>query len=606
MAEFDWRVYGQETVAYMLSSAEVQKCASGLFKKSVTVGPGEAAVVVREGAIQDVVTQEKVQAAGVLDSMKRWFGGKVPLEIMYADLTPFDLTFDVSGVTQDKETLSGEAQIRVQTDLTQASGLIGLLKGKKGLARQDVFMAIQGELNARVLQPAIAQNPAEAFRGNKALLDQIAGDGRVELANTLATWGLSLDSLVINWGLTEQEALQLEQRRLQREEEAREFDHEREKREMARDQEIRRIEIENLQEIKIAQEQGDQEHLDVILKGELNRRLLEEGQRVDVAQIDARITLLNQQVEEKQAELDFRVRKMNEEWEDQRAGRAQELDLQRQRIEAEIQRAVERGRTEDKMSKFETVQAAKLRREQAEQAAKQSRIDTMSRERQQLMGLAGQGVQLDSDVAKEMLRQQSVQQLGDDQAAVSMDGARAQAEGAQHNLETYKEAEDRERQHQDAMAQQAANLMEASKQQPGATVVTGSGGASQASPTNINVVGGAAAAQPPQEPPQQASEETTPAESSQQDSPEATPAAGGSGLTCPKCNGAVQEGWKICPFCEAELSAAPKCPSCGADVQEGWKACPACGNKLGTPACPHCGGEIQAGWKACPSCGNAL
>jgi len=47
-------------------------------------------------------------------------------------------------------------------------------------------------------------------------------------------------------------------------------------------------------------------------------------------------------------------------------------------------------------------------------------------------------------------------------------------------------------------------------------------------------------------------------------------------MKCPKCAGTIKSGWKICPFCAAEIEEKKKCASCGSEMEEGWVACPYC------------------------------
>ena len=51
-----------------------------------------------------------------------------------------------------------------------------------------------------------------------------------------------------------------------------------------------------------------------------------------------------------------------------------------------------------------------------------------------------------------------------------------------------------------------------------------------------------------------------------------------SNLKCPRCGGAVQEQFAVCPGCGSRLKAA--CGNCGASVEGGWNVCPYCGASL--------------------------
>ncbi|MGQ9582840.1 MAG: PKD domain-containing protein [Thermoplasmatota archaeon] len=102
---------------------------------------------------------------------------------------------------------------------------------------------------------------------------------------------------------------------------------------------------------------------------------------------------------------------------------------------------------------------------------------------------------------------------------------------------------------------------------------------------------------------------------------------------CPRCGGESPSPGILCRGCierEAEEleraegavapapapapPAAPKstCGACGEPLEEGWRACPACGAELAgapiksSPTCPTCSEPLEEGWRACPACGTLL
>ena len=52
----NWRVYGRDTVASQLARCDLP----GFFQKKAVVGPGEAAIIVRDGEVYDIFTESKV------------------------------------------------------------------------------------------------------------------------------------------------------------------------------------------------------------------------------------------------------------------------------------------------------------------------------------------------------------------------------------------------------------------------------------------------------------------------------------------------------------------------------------------------------------------
>jgi hypothetical protein len=186
----------------------------------------------------------------------------------------------------------------------------------------------------------------------------------------------------------------------------------------------------------------------------------------------------------------------------------------------------------------------------------------------------------DSSVLNTMLQQATEQEY----ATTSDDKvrARSEAQAAANNLDTFKQAEDRERQHQAKMTGLASDMMQAAKQQPPNTVVTGAGAQPPTQPSSGPVI-----------------INNTPG------TPAGQPSPGNVQAACDSCGKPVEAGWKTCPHCGQALGASTdsRCPKCSAKVQQGWKACPGCGTRLDSK-CAECGAELQADWKVCPSCGT--
>lgn len=55
-----------------------------------------------------------------------------------------------------------------------------------------------------------------------------------------------------------------------------------------------------------------------------------------------------------------------------------------------------------------------------------------------------------------------------------------------------------------------------------------------------------------------------------------------SDLKCPRCDGAVEAGFAVCPHCGTRLKAA--CPHCAATVEPTWRVCPQCASPLSQTA----------------------
>ena len=609
----NWRVYGKDTVAARLSKADLP----GFFRKKIVVGPNEAAIVVRNGKPEDSLTEQKAKVAGVFDAFARLFGGGADLDIYFVDLTPFSFSvylgastkqevsttetatatarrsaardaidlitasrragwasgaeaqatvsateasrLDVSevsiqAISLDHEVIPAECLFRVAVDIEEAPQFFGLMRGKEAMATWDIAALIRDELVAKVLIPQIAAHRADELRGNRALLTQMEADANQQLLRTFSSCGLSLESFTISWGLTEQEKLEIARKRGEREEAALKFAHGRKLAEMQRELEIQRTRVTNLQEIKVAEAQGQEELKNLLLNGEVSRDLLVTGKAVDVAKIDAQVReiQLDVQTRENEARVQQQRAEGNLRIELQRAGELARLEIaDREWRIANERRLAEIDADDKEMASMVRMQiqmaTAKHEREMATRRMEiEARFSELRLAHEQSMAriamterLVGQGLSTgaaDSSVLRTLLEQSTEQESL--KASDEKVKARAEAAKAKSSLETFQAAEDRERAHQRDMTRLSSEMMQSAKQTPASPF--GAPGA-PGSPTSPFVAGAASA-------------------------------------QCPNCNAQVQIGWKACPQCGTKL--ATRCPACGKDTQPTWKACPACGQKL--------------------------
>ncbi len=527
----EWRIYGKDTVARKLDKAELP----GFFQKKVTIGHQEAALVVKNGRVVETVTQAKEVVVGFWERLKGAFGVDTEAEVYIVDTTPIDLLIylgrtdkeagtagfasvtppqikppagdrkyfesvelaaqaqrDVSNltllaVTADKEVVNAECRLRVSISTDDIGLITNALKGRSALSVWDLAALVKDELMARVLLPRVARLRAEELRGNRELLATLETDVRTELLKTLSIWGLKLESFVINWGITEEEAAAIMRKRQNREEEARIFAHGRRLADMQRDLELKQAEIDNLRQLKEAEARRDEAAKAILIAAEVDRHRILEGKRLNVARVDTEIAQLQLDIKRREQEINF------------------EFERRRKELEADL----DRREMEELTRQFEAVQRAKRERQKQEQdfMTQQMTIQTGSTER--IMEQAIEKGVADPAALREMMRQQTLQRALDrDDAKVESLG---KAEAAKYQMDTYKEAEDRERRHQSDMAEQAARMMEASKQGVPDTLVQGGGVtpvvhvSAQADTSNIS--------------------------------------------KCSKCGQPVRAGWRFCPAC---------------------------------------------------------
>ena len=496
----NWRVYGKDTVACKLRKADLP----GFFQKSFIVGPHDAAVVIKNGKIQGTVTGTKESVAGLLDRMAALFRRDADIDVIFVDTTPVDLFIylgevtkeshqqamsattgsghtgevlvepathgvsesassdlslqrgrDISEITLmalslDKEVISAECIVRMSILLEDAEALAGLLKGRNALATWDLAALVKSELLAKVLIPRIASHRSDELRGNRVLLESLLQETRKELQRTCNTFGLGLEDIIINWGLTDVEIAEVNEKRFAREEEVRDFAHRRQLDDMRRELDVDKTSLVNLQQLKVAEASGDEELKSLYLAAELDRGKLVDGQRLNTAQVDAQIELLQLDIKRQEGNLRLEIEQ-----------RERELDFDYERKRKELESELEGRELREAMNAFQQVQQAKRDRMKLQQdfMTDQMKIQTDSTEK--LVSQAIDKGVADPKTLQEMMKQQTMQRALDrsDEKVDSM----AQSEAAKANMDTFKDAEDRERKHQVDMTSQAADMMEASK-----------------------------------------------------------------------------------------------------------------------------------------------
>lgn len=506
----------------------------------------------------------------------------------------------VVALSSDREIVQACCHIRLSVNLDLPNPLDGavplmaLLKGKRALASWDIAALLRDEVLAKVLVQEIAQCPASGLRSDKSLLAQLETQSREVLARTLANSGLELERFMITWGLTESERAEIAQERAKREEKALEFAKTRRIAHLHREQEVEKLRLQNLQELKVAQSRGDQDLKNLLLLGDLERERLVANNEIDLAQVEAKIRDITlgvekkeslARLEERRAQDDLRLDIEDREIKQKHNARLLALEAGDKEMWSMVKMQIEMAnqkhdrelarRRQEIDSEFRKMQADIENRFQQ----RKLKLDESLARMGVIERLVGQGLSVgaaDSNVLKTMLEQMTEQEYATTTDA--MVDSRAQAQAAKNNVDLYRQAQGDERRHQVDMTRLSAEMMNAAKPAPAPAPYPPPGYPPATTPVAYVPVAAPAPPAPPATRP------------------------------CANCGQGVQAGWKACPACGTAVAQSPTCAGCGQGVQAGWKACPACGEGLvaAKPVCRGCGADMKPNWKACPACGNAL
>ena len=195
----------------------------GYATKDLILDPGEAAVMIVDGRIEDTLTQTRLKKVG--GGWKGWMGRKLKvgkdIKLLLVDAKPFTLQLPVRSITSDHIEARGKATVELQLDLNEASKIVGMIREKpvyvtKGLLRKrqevsDYVMLLTKEhlqerlgteIAAKVFATVMGQFAAGQIReaATQGRLDTAA---QIEMRKTLGLWGLSLQNIYVNWDLTD-------------------------------------------------------------------------------------------------------------------------------------------------------------------------------------------------------------------------------------------------------------------------------------------------------------------------------------------------------------------------------------------------------------------
>ncbi|MEW5759486.1 MAG: hypothetical protein AB1779_01815 [Candidatus Thermoplasmatota archaeon] len=427
------RVWVVDILARLLGKEDIH----GLLRQDVIIDPGEAAVFIRDGKIDDVMTQTRLKNVG--GGFVNWLAGKVGVgenvQLLFVDTTPTDLEFGIYATTKEHSPVYGTCTVRLQISPENATKLINLIKkapvrtdrvpgllwdsirSGQVLRKDDIGALLFSELMATVFTPMISQYGAEEFRGLE-VQRMIENSTNIELTKTLELYGLTLLKMFIVWGKTDYDEL---------------------------------MEYRRQYDIQIAKWDGTQSAYHQGMLADLMRRH------------------------------EFSKREQENKWDMLRGAVSGEEGIATMRVSGALER--EKMKTVGEAERADIVhgQAVKMERDKIGLARDRElarlEIEKLEDEQDalQLKRLVELKKDMKSHTVGEEVRLYQGTELERQKLAADVEKQRIQmeAEKAKYSLETFKEAEDREREHQIKMFEASAKMMEASKQKLPETLVQG-------------------------------------------------------------------------------------------------------------------------------------
>ena len=173
----------------------------------VTLKPNEACVVVEDGRVVGVATQQHMEVNPSIGLLPRLFGRSQPnRSFLFAFLGPHDLLLPVEVTTSDGQVLSGMCSMRVAFNRESVPRLLQVpAKGAHEITVAELARALHPEVIAH-LRGAMAGHDAEALRRGDGLED-LLHTLEQRMRPTLSSFGLTQQSSFVSWNESESQEL---------------------------------------------------------------------------------------------------------------------------------------------------------------------------------------------------------------------------------------------------------------------------------------------------------------------------------------------------------------------------------------------------------------
>ena len=445
----------------------------GILQQDVIVNPGEACIFIKDGKIEDIMTQTRLKNVG--GGFMNWLRGKMSVgtnvNLLFIDTTPIDLQFPIAATTKDYADIKGACTVRIQIIPENATKIINMMRRapvksdtipgflwdsvRTGqiLTREVIQSRLAEELVATVFTAQIAQYTAPEFRGNVEILRNMENQAQIEMRKSLEMWGLSLLRLFTVWGKTDFDGVMAFQRQYSMQlaswDGVQNMYHTGILADLRRQQEKAMTE----QADKWARVRGD-------VAGEesvTTQRVISEKDR---EQISAEADVKRQTTTASGLE-GIATMRTGEEVKRIDMQHGQDMKMKRDGLGFEKDKQMTRLDVEAREDEQDAVQIKRL-----VEVKKDMKAHSVEQDIKRHQGIEMESKKLDSMTAIELAKLEA-----EKAKALAM----ADAEKARYSMDTFTRAEDRERAHQYQMTGLSSNMMQSSKQNVPTTLVQGGG-----------------------------------------------------------------------------------------------------------------------------------
>tara|TARA_X000000950_G_scaffold109221_1_gene137640 strand:- start:930 stop:1946 length:1017 start_codon:yes stop_codon:yes gene_type:complete len=175
----------------------------------VLLRPNEVCVVLENGRIAGVVTQQVMRANPTTSMLRRMFGGKRQRSYLFAFLGPYTITLPFASKSSDHQTLHGQATVRLFATREQIARLIQLpANGMMEIRVQDLENMLLAEAQAYMARTI------QKYTNDELVQEAANEDASIGLSfalrRTVESFGMSVDHTFITWKQSDKVRLEAE------------------------------------------------------------------------------------------------------------------------------------------------------------------------------------------------------------------------------------------------------------------------------------------------------------------------------------------------------------------------------------------------------------
>ena len=175
----------------------------------IVLRPNEVCVVLENGRISGIVTQQVMRANPTTSMLRRIFGGKRQRSYLFAFLGPYTFTMPFTSKSSDHQTMKGEASLRVHASRENIARLIQLpAKGIMEIRTSDISNLLIDEAQAYM------SKTIQRFINDELVQDQADENITIGLCmalrRTIESFGMTIDHSYITWKPSDKVRLEAE------------------------------------------------------------------------------------------------------------------------------------------------------------------------------------------------------------------------------------------------------------------------------------------------------------------------------------------------------------------------------------------------------------